>query len=101
MTLDGIADHVGGRRRPCGPLGMVVGECLAVKFGKFCEAPFMLISVKAVRDSDGEVLGASAFIAGDRPMGRQALADLMEHVYASAADPLNPPPFTFKFEKGD
>jgi hypothetical protein len=32
-------------------------------------------------------------------MARQAMADVLEHVYASATDPLDLPPFTFKFDR--
>ena len=54
----------------------------------------MMISIKAVRDSDQVVLGEAIFEVTNRPM-----ADLIEHVYASVDDPLNLPEFTFKFDK--
>lgn len=49
----------------------------------------MMIAVKAVRDSDKALLGETVFEVTNRPMARQAMADLLEHVYASVDDPLN------------
>lgn len=59
----------------------------------------MMTSVKAVRDSDKALLGEAIFEVTNRPMARQAISDLLEHVYASVDDPLNLPEFTFKFDK--
>jgi hypothetical protein len=59
----------------------------------------MMISVKAVRDSDKALLGEAIFEVTNRQMAKQAMADLLEHVYASVDDPLNLPEFTFKFDK--
>ena len=61
----------------------------------------MLISVKAVRDRDRVVLGEAVFEVNDKQMGRKAIADLIEHLYASGRDLLKLSPFTFVFEKVD
>jgi hypothetical protein len=53
----------------------------------------MHISVKAVRDLDGAALGEAVFDPKNKPMVRQAMADLMEHVYAEATPLQN---WTFK-----
>jgi hypothetical protein len=61
----------------------------------------MLISVKAVRDRDHVVLGEAVFEVNDKQMGRNAIADLIEHLYASGRDLLKLSLFTFVFEKVD
>jgi hypothetical protein len=57
----------------------------------------MRVSVKAVRDSDGALLGETEFDITDRDARRRVLDELITVIYATAADPLRLPPFTFKF----
>jgi hypothetical protein len=59
----------------------------------------MNISVKAIRDSDGASLGEIIFDITDHEARSRALAELLNEIYAAAKDPLNLPPFTFKFDK--
>jgi hypothetical protein len=59
----------------------------------------MMVSVKAVRDSDGTVLGETVFDITDKARRASALSELLNAIYAAAPDPLNLPPFTFKFDK--
>jgi hypothetical protein len=58
----------------------------------------MNVSVKAIRDADGTVLGETIFDISNRSDRSKALADLLNEIYAAAPDPLELPPFTFKFD---
>jgi hypothetical protein len=58
----------------------------------------MNVSVKAVRDRDGAVLGETVFDITDREGRSLAIAELLNAVYAKAPDPLNLEPFIFKFD---
>ncbi|MGJ5082723.1 hypothetical protein [Bradyrhizobium sp. HKCCYLS3013] len=58
-----------------------------------------LVTVRAIRDSDGAPLGETIFDISDIKGRQEALAQLLNKVYAAAPDPLDPPPFTFRFDK--
>ena len=58
----------------------------------------MMVSVKAVRDADGAVLGEIVFDITDEAQRSKALGELLNEIYAAAGDPLALPPFTFKFD---
>jgi hypothetical protein len=60
----------------------------------------MMVSVKAIRDSDGTLLGETVFDITDKEGRSAAIADLLNAIYAN----LSPgtvalPPFTFRFDK--
>ncbi|MGY3496381.1 hypothetical protein [Bradyrhizobium sp. USDA 4502] len=59
----------------------------------------MKVTVKAIRDDDGTVLGETIFDIQDKQDRTRAVADLVNSVYNKAPDPLDPPPFTLHFDR--
>lgn len=58
----------------------------------------MKITVKAIRDTDGEVLGETIFDVQDKDGRAHAVTDLVNRIYSAAMDPLNPPSFKLSFD---
>ncbi len=58
----------------------------------------MMVSVKAVRDSDGLILGETVVEFTNRQARQRALTELLEEVY-SHTDAITLPPFTFQFRE--
>ena len=59
----------------------------------------MKVTVKAVRDNDGTVLGEAIFDIQDKQDRARAVTDLVNSVYNAAPNPLDPPPFTLQFDR--
>lgn len=59
----------------------------------------MKVTVKAIRDADGVVLGETIFDIQDKEDRARAVTDLVNRVYSAAPDPLDPPPFTLSFDR--
>lgn len=59
----------------------------------------MKVTVKAIRDDDGTVLGETMFDIQDKQDRSRAVTNLVNLVYKSAPDPLDPPPFTLHFDR--
>jgi hypothetical protein len=58
----------------------------------------MNVLVRAIRDADGAILGETVFDITDRAARGVALTELLNHIFATAPDPLRLPPFTFRFD---
>lgn len=58
----------------------------------------MNVTVKAIRDPDGEVC-QTIFDIQDKEDRARAVTDLVNRVYSTAPDPLDPPPLTLSFDR--